>query len=358
MRSRRSAQPATARIRGIISACAEQTNSFPHTSHSARDHLRVCGADDIVEASDSADKGSSPRVRSRRVRSAGRTDAERIISACAEQTALMASEMFSRRDHLRVCGADARMTQRPQLGGGGIISACAEQTVRSSRPSDPTGDHLRVCGADRSEVDACVSELGSSPRVRSRLLHQGPEGRVVGIISACAEQTRSCTSSRTWRRDHLRVCGADLRRAWPPAHWAGSSPRVRSRRKGIGIDSPAGGIISACAEQTSTRSPWCCRGWDHLRVCGADSGVLSSSTRRHGSSPRVRSRPPCRLCKSRRGGIISACAEQTRPRPQTANGNRDHLRVCGADPAIVTGIGHLRGSSPRVRSRLPRPART
>ena len=51
---------------GIISACAEQTYMVVNYAPGAWDHLRVCGADDGVQAILTTDKGSSPRVRSRR----------------------------------------------------------------------------------------------------------------------------------------------------------------------------------------------------------------------------------------------------------------------------------------------------
>ena len=71
------------------------------------------------------------------------------------------------RDHLRVCGADdrsrlsaiRRMGSSPRVRSGqpphwrprfprGIISACAERTIAALQVADKTKDHLRVCGAD------------------------------------------------------------------------------------------------------------------------------------------------------------------------------------------------------------------
>ena len=53
-----------------------------------------------------ADKGSSPRVRSRQLAvECGAVD-NGIISACAEQTAPYRPSRKFPRDHLRVCGAD------------------------------------------------------------------------------------------------------------------------------------------------------------------------------------------------------------------------------------------------------------
>ena len=182
-------------------------------------------------------------------------------------------------------------------------------------------DHLRVCGADSDSNGTRTDGLGSSPRVRSR--HHDTDSQAVaeGIISACAEQTRSAHCSASRLRDHLRVCGAD-------------APGETESEQHGGDE-------------------------DHLRVCGADALPELEDLLERGSSPRVRSR----LCGDDRDdagfGIISACAEQTENIQITLKMLGDHLRVCGADlPALVlmTGAG---GSSPRVRSRqIPPPAMT
>ena len=70
-------------------------------------------------------------------------------------------------------------------------------------------DHLRVCGADYMEDDGGRQLVGSSPRVRSRLVVEYFAGVNEGIISACAEQTRTRNRAAYPTRDHLRVCGAD-----------------------------------------------------------------------------------------------------------------------------------------------------
>ena len=53
---------------------------------------------------------------------------------------------------------------------------------------------------------------GSPPRVRSRRLSSGLGRRSAGITSACAEQTLDAEINTSDWKDHLRVCGADLRR--------------------------------------------------------------------------------------------------------------------------------------------------
>ena len=235
--------------------------------------------------------------------------------------------------------------------GQGIISACAEQTRSNASSRCARGDHLRVCGADHDRSSAQLGLRGSSPRVRSRRHHPRRPRRRGGIISACAEQTNWPDSRNRSARDHLRVCGADTDPQRSLRARQGSSPRVRSRRCEQSAPSLLAGIISACAEQTRSRRRPPRSSRDHLRVCGADDQLAQQYGQFLGSSPRVRSRPPietrCRL----RSGIISACAEQTAWRSPASSARSDHLRVCGADGRSVRFRGTGWGSSPRVRSR-------
>ena len=192
-----------------------------------------------------------------------------------------------------------------------IISACAERTWTRSNPRSPRRDHLRVCGADLCTVLVMAYGAGSSPRVRSGRWHHTVCPAHGRIISACAERTCLSGTATRGTRDHLRVCGADYRPSWTAMRHPGSSPRVRSgRRPVVGIFRGLG-IISACAERTSS----CAEGprgvGDHLRVCGADDFKLSVAFDRLGSSPRVRSGLHDLLHSAGSAGIISACAERT-----------------------------------------------
>ena len=319
-------------------------------TYSRKDHLRVCGADPYERPLVIADLGSSPRVRSRPPRQSRGQRRQRIISACAEQTWGRRGRGRACRDHLRVCGADTAIAaiiiaitgSSPRVrsrhderglpaGERGIISACAEQTLSASGSFFVSGDHLRVCGADLGLVLFELGDAGSSPRVRSRRRRSQPGQQAQGIISACAEQTVGVSSSTMSSGDHLRVCGADRLGLDAVTSLGGSSPRVRSRHGDGRIDGLVAGIISACAEQTT--SAYCASGLsqDHLRVCGAD--LIEETAKRGavGSSPRVRSRPIHAVSEYRSIGIISACAEQTSHDADAVSSGRDHLRVCGAD---------------------------
>ena len=73
-------------------------------------------------------------------------------------------------------------------------------------------------------------------------------------------------------------------------------------------------------------------------MCGADTPWKWTNEQARGSPPRVRSRPVQQVELAGIRGITSACAEQTKlifikPFPQ-----KDHLRVCGADPKVYAAI--------------------
>ena len=106
VRSRLPSGSVERQVRGIISACAEQTLSIVRAGISWRDHLRVCGADQAELGERCRHEGSSPRVRSRQRLKTAATIRWGIISACAEQTTGALPSIRRRRDHLRVCGAD------------------------------------------------------------------------------------------------------------------------------------------------------------------------------------------------------------------------------------------------------------
>ena len=318
----------------------------------------MCGADPETPEAWNADGGSSPRVRSRRLSANDCSASMGIISACAEQTGTPRLMTCADWDHLRVCGADTipmhdtydnvgssprvrsrRIRHIPHHGRRGIISACAEQTIAGRNCRRVRGDHLRVCGADMGAEPMKKPSEGSSPRVRSRRGVVRAHNVPGGIISACAEQTPTPTPNRPNARDHLRVCGADPGLPATPLTRSGSSPRVRSRRFEEGLAEPGAGIISACAEQTSVSSVCSAGCWDHLRVCGADDNQSVRQASNQGSSPRVRSRqipPPAMTMPT---GIISACAEQTSYQVCFSRTLGDHLRVCGADSCILLWFG-------------------
>ena len=115
------------RCAGIIPAYAGSTFSKSRVSATTRDHPRICGEHDLVDAHPCTSVGSSPHM----------------------QGAL----------------------QRPGLDGegAGIIPAYAGSTwSRRSRPSR-TRDHPRICGEHPSTPFTRPCTMGSSPHMRGAL---------------------------------------------------------------------------------------------------------------------------------------------------------------------------------------------
>ena len=377
VRSRRAAYLVADDAAGITSACAEQTRFLGADATPTWDHLRVCGADPVRLVNPDGTPGSPPRVRSRPLLVDWLGLEGGITSACAEQTPPSSPASATSGDHLRVCGADRLGHHAETVTGGspprvrsrpppaarrrhhrGITSACAEQTLNRVVQESCPWDHLRVCGADAGYAGRCTGDDGSPPRVRSRHIAPGEPGHVDGITSACAEQTTFTGAVFRTSEDHLRVCGADVFRLSGTLETPGSPPRVRSRQPSRAWMVAPDGITSACAEQTGFLHCDAARSWDHLRVCGADYPIHRPARRRRGSPPRVRSRHVGGRRTGRPVGITSACAEQTSFARRSSSAMRDHLRVCGADDGHRTDMTLDDGSPPRVRSRLPRSARS
>ncbi len=211
------------------------------------------------------------------------------------------------RDHPRVCGEHwspksikteppgssprVRGTQRHRARDSnrtGIIPACAGNTDHACAPVRDSRDHPRVCGEHSSIVKFCLAKPGSSPRVRgTRSLFSG-QFRARGIIPACAGNTSPDASRASSDGDHPRVCGehqpsqytildssgSSPRVRGTPGHVAphrfeaGSSPRVRGTHDHGDAFERFGGIIPACAGNTSSSTAKSGKTGDHPRVCG------------------------------------------------------------------------------------------
>ena len=178
-------EPVSAHVSGIIPACAGNTTRGPAASSPARDHPRVCG--EHVEPGDDASplKGSSPRVRGTLRQFRDPIDVRGIIPACAGNTQSLLKMLPAIRDHPRVCGehvyygfsvvlgvgSSPRVRGTPpacglQSGEHGIIPACAGNTAAGSAGRSGVWDHPRVCGEHTMLKNLGLPLVGSSPRVR------------------------------------------------------------------------------------------------------------------------------------------------------------------------------------------------
>ena len=175
-------------------------------------------------------------------------------------------------------------------------------------------DHPRVCGEHAKLPASMLALPGSSPRVRGTLALGAGEKHDGGIIPACAGNTSARTAVCMERRDHPRVCGEHDSAVWFDNWPQGSSPRVRGTRMAMREWLDLYGIIPACAGNTyiGGESTECPR--DHPRVCGEHEEDEYLIMRELGSSPRVRGTPSDSSGLLPRHGIIPACAGNTRRR--------------------------------------------
>ena len=170
-----------------------------------------------------------------------------------------------------------------------------------------------------------------------------------GIIPACAGNTSTTRERRCRPRDHPRVCGEHSLAAYTITLNPGSSPRVRGTLESSCFRYFPTGIIPACAGNTISPESTSCWSWDHPRVCGEHVALVAPALVQAGSSPRVRGTPERRRRRKRRHGIIPACAGNTLYNAGASIISGDHPRVCGEHPLVRTRICHRPGSSPRVR---------
>ncbi len=110
-----------------------------------------------------------------------------------------------------------------------IIPARAGQTVALLSAANAPPDHPRACGANFIGFRCAHSASGSSPRVRGKLMRIALMIMNIRIIPARAGQTDNITRLRGLRLDHPRACGANERQAEHMGVKVGSSPRVRGK---------------------------------------------------------------------------------------------------------------------------------
>ena len=172
------------------------------------DHPRLRGGNLTAWRHAFPREGSSPLARGKLRRVMGPAGAIRIIPACAGETPSWGSSSCSPRDHPRLRGGNddlwttvgepvgssplARGKHDRDLRGGcegRIIPACAGETFRRAPRRLSTGDHPRLRGGNGSRYLPALTEKGSSPLARGKLVLHPRELHQLGIIPACAGET-------------------------------------------------------------------------------------------------------------------------------------------------------------------------
>ena len=340
-------------VRGLIPARAGKTICGLHRGRASGAHPRACGENVGGRPRVLRLQGSSPRVRGKRaLGDAGRVPCLAHPRACGENSRRRARRARGRGSSPRVRGKlrfGSPRTRRP-----GLIPARAGKTIRGVRQDHHRPAHPRACGENQQRKPFYTRWWGSSPRVRGKLTDWS-EGRPCrGLIPARAGKTGSCSASWPRRWAHPRACGenhlVESMRSGNP----GSSPRVRGKLGGGRRHRHRRRLIPARAGKTRPRRGGLSGAWAHPRACGENRPFRPSAASLAGSSPRVRGkrRGPCARLPDRR--LIPARAGKTGMTLMTRIASAAHPRACGENIVSPVCLRSWNGSSPRVRGKQRR----
>ena len=293
-------------------------------------------------------QGSSPHARGTRFHVREVVEPFGIIPACAGNTWCLVCWCCVGWDHPRMRGEHvrtawrrlgnrgssphARGTPRGRLesrGPVGIIPACAGNTRWASGIPRRCRDHPRMRGEHKFEACVRIGVEGSSPHARGTRPPVRVSIRPLGIIPACAGNTVRWRVRHVGLQDHPRMRGEHFNAVRSATSPQGSSPHARGtpqQRLRVGFGA---GIIPACAGNTSRIVRSLLGIWDHPRMRGEHMFDEVSGDRYEGSSPHARG---TRLIVPMRGlarGIIPACAGNTWWNAVPAVASRDHPRMRG-----------------------------
>ena len=293
----------------------------------------MCGEHDYIMVNNYFSKGSSPHARGTLALPVGVRPTAGIIPACAGNTLGIQCQCIVVRDHPRMRGEHitfrtkirsfegssphARGTHRSCFNPCsivGIIPACAGNTRLALGYVAGTGDHPRMRGEHPSFRKENSTRKGSSPHARGTRRLRLHEIVMRGIIPACAGNTVTRIVTTALTRDHPRMRGEHLLWCVTVCGGLGSSPHARGTRWGCEGVGCVGGIIPACAGNTVRSAAWRRPARDHPRMRGEHSARSACVYPNLGSSPHARGTHMRCLSTVHGAGIIPACAGNTQER--------------------------------------------
>ena len=314
--------------------------------------------------------GSSPRVRGKRRGSyrviptggliparAGKTSSGRLAPSCVWAHPRACGENYKNLTLVELEeGSSPRVRgKRPGVGGprprGGLIPACAGKTWRVLTGTWLLRAHPRVCGENIPGESVPHAHAGSSPRVRGKRRGLRPQIRGRGLIPARAGKTMTRDSPPVSSPAHPRACGENGPEEDQHERLRGLIPARAGKTTGGGGTPPPGGLIPACAGKTQV--PDCAVAGEgaHPRACGENSTRSRHPARASGSSPRVRGKLEEQGQDDAVRGLIPARAGKTHCELNRTRGGAAHPRACGENTATIPKCPQIAGSSPRVRGK-------
>ena len=211
---------------GLIPARAGKTQRHRPPPGHGRAHPRACGENGLAVGGSSGASGSSPRVRGKRLMVKSSVADSGLIPARAGKTRPPHQARRRQRAHPRACGENhehARMNpfargSSPRVRGkrvsgwwrrgvSGLIPARAGKTPSAPRKGRQSPAHPRACG-ENVELDClALPGAGSSPRVRGKRHWRDPLRKCAGLIPARAGKTRARHAGIPPSPAHPRACG-------------------------------------------------------------------------------------------------------------------------------------------------------
>ena len=233
----------------------------------------------------------------------------------------------------------------------GLIPAHAGKTFLLFVFVDCIPAHPRACGENDNEIESAIREMGSSPRMRGKLLAiELPTDRT-GLIPAHAGKTLIRGEYLPNGGAHPRACGENVSMVCVFGFVVGSSPRMRGKPELSAQVMHLCRLIPAHAGKTLRRAGWGILRGAHPRACGENPQLDQLPEGFEGSSPRMRGKPHSRSGLSRPSRLIPAHAGKTTRLDLEPTTARAHPRACGENMEALRPLAEGAGSSPRMRGK-------
>ena len=195
---------------------------------------------------------------------------------------------------------------------------------------------------------------GSPPQVRGKPRRLTQVERIGRITPAGAGKTSCSAAVQLVPRDHPRRCGENLRTKCGCISNPGSPPQVRGKLMGYhytdGVDriTPAGAGKTVCFYISKLGAE------DHPRRCGENKSAHGRLASLKGSPPQVRGKPHRDYIRQKEDRITPAGAGKTLRACGYSAQRRDHPRRCGENANEILLCACGKGSPPQVRGKLLR----
>ena len=116
-----------------------------------------------------------------------------------------------------------------------ITPARAGKSGTQCAERDAYADHPRACGEKLDNLYTFLTEIGSPPRVRGKVMRYG--------FSACKNRITPARAGKSFRKknnarrgtDHPRACGEKQYNGATTSHVTGSPPRVRGKVSSVNV---------------------------------------------------------------------------------------------------------------------------